>query len=420
MTEHRRVVVTGLGVISPLGNDPDTMFSALMEGRSGIREIVTEGSKGPHTSIGASVEFDPAHYFPQQRTDHIDRVSQFTIAAGAMAVKDAGIEFTAENRNRAGVSVGTGMGSSNTLEETFVQLLLRDPDRVKPLTVLKVMNNASAGHVAMQHGLGGPDLTYSCACSSSSVSIGEAFRQIRHGYADVMIAGGAEAPLTFGFFKAWEAMHILAIPAPDPSASCRPFSKSRTGLVLGEGAAMITLEEREAAIRRGARIYAEIAGYGSSNDYLHITKPSIEGQAQTITLALEDAGITPDEIDYVNAHGTATVLNDVTETRAIRKVFGDRASRIAVSSTKSMHGHLLGGAGALEFAIALLAMKHQAIPPTAHLDVPDPDCDLDYVPGVGRPGQNVRCVMSNSFAFGGTNAVLIAKAVSRGDAETRR
>jgi len=303
------------------------------------------------------------------------------------------------------------MGASNALEETFAQLLLRDPDRVKPLTVLKVMNNASAGHVAIQYGLGGPDLTYSCACSSSSVSIGEAFRQIRHGYADVMIAGGAEAPLTFGFFKAWEAMHILAIPASDPSASCRPFAKTRTGLVLGEGAAMVTLEEREAAIARGARIYAEIAGYGSSNDYQHITKPSVEGQALTITLALEDGGITAGEVDYVNAHGTATVLNDVTETRAIKKVFGDRAYEIPVTSTKSMHGHLLGGAGALEFAIALLAIKHQAIPPTAHLDVPDPECDLDYVPGVGRPDQNVRCVMSNSFAFGGTNAVLIAKAV---------
>lgn len=410
MTEHRRVVVTGLGVISPLGNDPDTMFSALMEGRSGIREVVTEGPKGPHTSIGASAEFDPAHYL-QGRTDNLDRVSQFTIAAAGMAVKDAGLAFTAANRNRAGVSFGTGMGPSNALEETFAQLLLRDPNRVKPLTVLKVMNNASAAHVAIQHGLGGPDLTYSCACSSSSVSIGEAFRQIRHGYADVMLAGGAEAPLTFGFFKAWEAMHILAIPSADPSTSCRPFSKTRTGLVLGEGAAMLTLEEREAAIRRGARIYGELAGYGSSNDYQHITKPSVDGQAQTITLALEDAGIDAGEIDYVNAHGTATVLNDVTETRAIRKVFGERAGSIPVSSTKSMHGHLLGGAGALEFVIALLAMKHRAIPPTANLDVPDPECDLDYVPGLGRPDQNVRCVMSSSFAFGGTNAVLIAKAV---------
>jgi 3-oxoacyl-[acyl-carrier-protein] synthase II len=404
----KRVVVTGLGVISPLGNDPDTMFSALMAGRSGVRDIVTEGSKGPHTSIGASADFNPANYL-QQKTDSLDRVSQFTIAAAAMAVKDAGITFTDDNRNRAGVSFGTGMGAANALEETFAQLLLRDPNRVKPLTVLKVMNNASAGHVAIQHGLGGPDLTYSCACSSSSVSIGEAFRQIRHGYADVMIAGGAEAPLTFGFFKSWEAMHILAIPDPvNPSASCRPFSKTRSGLVLGEGAAMVILEEREAALRRGARIYGEIIGYGSSNDHLHITKPSVDGQAQAMTLALADAGIAAEEIDYVNAHGTATVLNDVTETRAIKKVFGDRAYNVPVSSTKSMHGHLLGGAGALEFVIALLAMKHRAVPPTANLDVPDPECDLDYVPGLGRPDQDIRCVMSNSFAFGGTNAVLIA------------
>jgi len=406
---NKRVVVTGIGVISPLGNDPDTMFSALMEGRSGVREVVTEGSKGPHTSIGASAEFDPANYF-SQKSDSLDRVTQFTIAAAALAVKDSGITFTDDNRNRSGVAFGTGMGAANALEETFAQLLLRDPNRVKPLTVLKVMNNASAGHVAIHHGLAGPDLTYSCACSSSSVSIGEAFRQIRHGYADVMIAGGAEAPLTFGFFKAWDAMHILAVPDPtNPSASCRPFSKSRSGLVLGEGAAMVILEERESALLRGARIYGEIIGYGSSNDHLHITKPSVDGQAQAMSLALADAGIAADAIDYVNAHGTATVLNDVTETRAIKKVFGDRAYKLPVSSTKSMHGHLLGGAGAIEFAISLLAMKHRAVPPTANLDVPDPECDLDYVPGVGRANQDIQCVMSNSFAFGGTNAVLIAR-----------
>jgi len=406
----RRVVVTGMGVISPLGNEPGTLFSTLMEGRSGVREVVTEGPKGPHANVGATAAFDPAQYVPpQQRVDQLDRVSQFSIAAAAMAVKDAGIEFADENRNRAGVSFGTGMGAANALEETFAQLLLRDPDRVKPLTVLKVMNNAPAGHIAIQHGLAGPDLTYSCACSSSSVSIGEAFRQIRHGYADVMIAGGAEAPLTFGFFKAWEAMHVLAIPdRANPSAACRPFSKDRTGLVLGEGAAMVILEERETAMRRGARIYGELIGYGSSNDHLHITKPSVDGQALAMSLALADANVTADDVDYINAHGTATVLNDVTETRAIRKVFGDRAYQLPVSSTKSMHGHLLGGAGALEFVISLLAMHHGAVPPTANLEVPDPECDLDYVPFHGREG-DVRCVMSNSFAFGGTNAVLIAK-----------
>ena len=407
----RRVVVTGLGVISPLGNDPETLFSRLMEGESGIREVITEGPNGPSSNVAGAAAFNPELYFPAgQKTDHIDRVGLFAMAASGMAVRDSGIAFTEELRERSGVSFGTGMGSAATLEETFAQLLLRDPDRVKPLTVLKVMNNAPGAHVAIQHSLAGPDLTYSCACSSSSVSIGEAFRQIQYGTADVMIAGGAEAALTFGFFKAWNAMHILAVAdREDPSASCRPFSRNRTGLVLGEGAAMVVLEERDRAIARGARIYAELAGYGSNNDYRHLTKPSVEGQAKAMQLALSDAGVAPEDVRYINAHGTATALNDVTETRAIKSVFGDDASRIPVSSTKSMHGHLLGGAGALEFLISLLAISHNAVPPTANLNVPDPDCDLDYVPGRGRSGLDVRCVMSNSFAFGGTNAVLIAR-----------
>ena len=407
----RRVVVTGLGVISPLGNDTDTLFSRLMEGESGIREVITEGPNGPSSNVAGAAAFNSELYFPPlQKTDHIDRVALFAMAASGMAVRDSGIAFTDELRERSGVSFGTGMGSAATLEETFSQLLLRDPDRVKPLTVLKVMNNAAGAHVAIQHSLAGPDLTYSCACSSSSVSIGEAFRQIQYGTADVMIAGGAEAALTFGFFKAWNAMHILAVPdREDPSASCRPFSRNRTGLVLGEGAAMVVLEERDRAIARGARIYAELAGYGSNNDYRHLTKPSVEGQAKAMQLALSDARVAPEDVSYINAHGTATALNDVTETRAIKSVFGDGASRIPVSSTKSMHGHLLGGAGALEFVISLLAISHNAVPPTANLDVPDPDCDLDYVPGRGRSGQDIRCVMSNSFAFGGTNAVLVAR-----------
>ncbi|HXH94183.1 MAG TPA: beta-ketoacyl-[acyl-carrier-protein] synthase family protein [Thermoanaerobaculia bacterium] len=407
----RRVVVTGLGVISPLGNDPETLFSRLMEGESGIREMITEGPNGPSSNVAGAAAFNPELYFPAgQKTDHIDRVGLFAMAASGMAVRDSGIAFTDELRERSGVSFGTGMGSAATLEETFAQLLLRDPDRVKPLTVLKVMNNAPGAHVAIQHSLAGPDLTYSCACSSSSVSIGEAFRQIQYGTADVMIAGGAEAALTFGFFKAWNAMHILAVAdREDPSASCRPFSRNRTGLVLGEGAGMVVLEERDRAIARGARIYAELAGYGSNNDYRHLTKPSVEGQAKAMQLALSDAGVAPEDVSYINAHGTATALNDLTETRAIKSVFGDGASRIPVSSTKSMHGHLLGGAGALEFVISLLALSHNAVPPTANLNVPDPECDLDYVPGRGRSGQDIRCVMSNSFAFGGTNAVLIAR-----------
>lgn len=404
-------MVTGLGVISPLGNDPDTLFSRLMAAESGIRLITADGPRGQYSIIAAPVEFDPLQYFsPPQKTDNLDRVSQFSIAAAAMALKDSTIRPTDDDKRRFGVSWGTGMGAAHALEETYIQLLQRDPDRVKPMTVLTVMNNAASAHIAIQHGLSGPNLTYSCACSSSAVAIGEACRQIRHGYADVMIAGGAEAPLSFGLVKAWEALRVLAIPdRANPSASCRPFSKNRSGLVLGEGAAMVVLEEREAAIRRGARLYGELVGYGSSNDPSHITKPSVDGQAHAMALALADAGLSPSDIDYVNAHGTGTALNDVTETRAIKKIFAERAYKLPVSSTKSMHAHLLGGAGAMEFVIALLAMHHRAVPPTAHLEVADPECDLDYVAGRGRRNQDIRCIMSNSFAFGGTNAVLIAR-----------
>ncbi|MGZ7078098.1 MAG: beta-ketoacyl-[acyl-carrier-protein] synthase family protein [Thermoanaerobaculia bacterium] len=406
----RRVVVTGIGIVSPHGSDPETMFARLMKGESAIRKVSFTIDK-PYSNIAAAAEFDPAPHFPDQRKlDNLDRVSQFSITAGAAALSDAKVQFTDELRPRSGVSFGTGMGSAGALEETFNQVWLSDPERVRPLTVLKVMNNASAGHIAIQNHLGGPDLTYSCACSSSAVAIGEAYRQIRHGYADLMIAGGGEAALTYTFFRSWDAMHVLAPADPaDVSASCRPFAKNRAGLVLGDGAAMIVLDEREAALRRGATIYAEMAGYGSSNESTHITKPSVDGQAHAMKLALTDGGVAPEEVDYVNAHGTATLLNDATETRAVKQVFGDHAYRIPVTSTKSMHGHLLGGAGALEFAIALLAIRFEAVPPTANLEVPDPECDLDYVPGEGRAGQNLRCVMSNSFAFGGTNAVLIAR-----------
>ena len=405
-----RVVVTGLGVISPLGNVPDDLFARLMAAESGIRPIVLDRPRGRYSNIAASVTFDPAQHFPPQKINHLDRVSQFALVAAAATWTSAAIELRDQDKHRAGVCLGTGMGAANALEEGYVQLLDRDPDRIKPLTVLTVMNNAPAAHIAMQYGLKGPNLTFSCACSSSTVAIGEAYRQIKHGYADIMIAGGAEALLTFGLFKAWDALRVLAIAdQKNPSASCRPFSKNRSGLVLGEGAAMVMLEERDRAIQRGARIYGEVVGYSSSNDPSHLTKPSIEAQAAAMALALADAGIAADEIDYVNAHGTGTMLNDVTETRAIKQVFGDAAYKIPISSTKSMHGHLLGAAGALEFVIALLAMDKKAIPPTAHLDAPDPECDLDYVPNHGRHGPNIRNVMSNSFAFGGTNAVLIAR-----------
>ena len=406
----RRVAITGLGIISPLGHSSDAVFARLMAGESAIRRIVIDGPRGRYTNIAAPVAFDAAQHFPGRRVDNLDRVSLFGLAAAEMAVQDSGLRFTFAQKHRSGVHIGTGMGAANALEESYVQLLDRDPDRVKPLTVVTVMNNAPAAHIALQYGLTGPNLTYSCACSSSAVAIGEAYRQIKHGYADLMLAGGTEAMLTFGLFKAWDALRVLAIPDErNAAASCRPFSKNRTGLVLGEGAAVVILEELKQAQRRGARIYAELIGYGSSNDAGHITKPSVDGQAEAMALALADARLSPGEIDYINAHGTATALNDTTETQAIKRVFGDAAYGVPVSSTKSMHGHLLGGAGAVEFVIALLSLRHQAIPPTAHLDVPDPECDLDYVPNRGRERSRGRGVMSNSFAFGGTNAVLVAR-----------
>ncbi len=408
----RRVVVTGLGVVSPHGSDPRAMFDRLMRGESAVRTVSFDVD-GPYSNVAAPAapDFDPAAHVPSQaRLENLDRVTQMSIAAAAAAMSDAGLEAGEGPRDRVGVSFGTGMGSAAALEDVHLQVFTRDPERVRPLTVLKVMNNASAGHVAQKYGLGGPDLTYSCACSSSAVAIGEAYRQIRHGYADAMIAGGAEAPLTYTFFRSWDAMHILApVDRRDPAATCRPFARDRRGLVLGEGAAMVVLEERGQALRRGAKVYAELAGYGSCNDHSHMTRPSVEGQARAMELALADRGTAAEEIGYVNAHGTGTEINDRTETRALRQVFGEHASRLAVSSTKSMHGHLLGGAGALELVVSILALANRAVPPTANLHVPDPECDLDYVPLQGRGGVELSCVMSNSFAFGGTNAVLICR-----------
>ncbi len=406
----RRVVVTGLGIVSPQGCDPGSMFDRLMNGESAIREVRFDANAS-YSNVAAPASFDPAPHFPPPvRLENLDRVSQMSIVAANAAFNDAALQLDDAQRARAGVSFGTGLGSSGALEETHLQVFERDPERVRPMTVLKVMSNASPAHIAIKFGFGGPDLTYSCACSSSSVSIGEAYRQIRHGYADVMIGGGAEAPLTYTFFRGWDAMHVLApIDRENPAATCRPFAKNRKGLVLGEGAAMVVLEERELALRRGARIYAELIGYGSSNDASHITKPSVEGQARAMELALADRGTPRDVVGYVNAHGTATAANDPTETRAIRQVFGERAAKIPVSSTKSMHGHLLGGAGALEFVVSILALAREEVPPTANLDVADPECDLDYVPLRGRKHAGLECVMSNSFAFGGTNAVLLAR-----------
>ena len=406
----RRVAVTGLGVLSPIGNDPSTFFANLMAGKSGIKKMETDFVDSLDCKIAAYInDYEPLDHFVKNKAATMDRVTQFAVSASQQAINDAGLNLETEDLERFGVYLGTGMGGAASIEEGYVRLYKEQARRLKPFTVLMAMNNAASAQVALDFGITGPDLTFCTACSSSSVAIGEAVRQIRHGYTDVMLAGGSEALLTFGTIKAWEALRTLADEdEADPSTSCKPFSGNRSGLVLGEGAGMIVLEDMDRAVARGAKIYAEVIGYGSSNDSSHITQPSVEGQARAMRKALAEAKITADQLDYINAHGTGTKLNDITETNAIKQVCGNK---IPVSSSKSMHGHLMGAAGAVEFVACMMAIKEQALPPTAHLVVPDPECDLDYVPNIGRKNVKVDTIMSNSFAFGGTSSVLIAKKV---------
>jgi 3-oxoacyl-[acyl-carrier-protein] synthase II len=406
----RRVAITGLGVLSPLGNGVDETCSQLILGRSGIRRLTGPRYERLRSPIGAPVDFDGPTHFDAVRCRMLDRVSQLALVAAAQAIGDAGIDFATEQRERCGVSVGTSMGGVETTDEAYYSLYGERSERVQPLNILAAMSNAPAAWIGIEYGLSGPNLTYSSACSSSAVAVGEAARRIQCNDMDVMVAGGTEAPLTFGVLRAWEAMRTLATVDPlDPSSSCRPFSQTRTGLVIGEGAAFVILEEWDHALARDAHIHAELSGYGLSTDVAHITRPTVDGQASAMRAALRSAAMNAGSIDYINAHGTATMQNDAVETAAIKGVFGGRAYSIPVSSTKSMHGHLLGAAGALEFVIAVACLARSIVPPTTHLDTPDPACDLDYVSeGAARTGMALRAVMSNSFAFGGTNAVLVA------------
>jgi 3-oxoacyl-[acyl-carrier-protein] synthase II len=405
----KRVAVTGIGVVSPLGNDRNTFFENLAAGRSGIRRLDASFCKRLSAPVAAPVVFNAELHFPAPKLRMLDRVSQFALHAAQQAIDDAGLSFADENRKRIGIFLGTGMGGSETTDDSYQTVYGECSDRVKPYSVLMAMTNAAASWIGIEHGLTGPNLTFSTACSSSAVAIGEAARRIATGEADVMIAGGSEAPLTFGTLKAWEALRTLAMEDPvDPAASCKPFSKDRTGLVLAEGAAIVVLEEWDRAIRRNAPIHAQLLGYGLTTDATHITRPTVEGQARAMQCALESGGLSSSSIDYINAHGTGTQANDPVETAAIKNVFGERAYRLPVSSTKSMHGHLLGAAGAIEFVASVMAMREKTIPPTMHLQAADPECDLDYVPLQARKNVELRAVMSNSFAFGGTNAVLIA------------
>ena len=407
----RRVAVSGIGVVSPLGNSADEAFAAARSGRSGVRVLMAPDfplASRLSTPLAATAHLDDAVLFSSLQLRMLDRFSLFALFAANQAVAASHRALAAVDLERAGVFVGTGMGGISSQDEGYQVFYGDKSDRVKPFTILLGMHNAAAAWIGMEHGFRGPNLTYSTACSSSAVAIGEAWLRVASGQLDVAIAGGAEAPLSPGSLKAWCALHTVAQLDPqEPSASCRPFSRDRSGMVLGEGAAMLVLEPWDRALARGAPILGEILGYGLSSDGSHITRPSVEGQAAALRSALQSAHIDAGAVDAINAHGTGTQANDSTETAAIRAVFGARAEQIPVSATKAVHGHLLGAAGALECVLSLMAMQHKVALPTMHLQTPDPACDLDYVPGAAREGVAARTMLSNSFAFGGSNAVLV-------------
>ena len=404
----RRVVITGLGIVSPIGNSTREFFANLIAGRSGIRSIET-----PATVAGI-VDFDATAHFTKNQLIGLDRFSQFALVAAQGAFDESGLKKEDLGAVRAGVYFGSGIGGANALDSGYQAFFDPANGRIPPLTVISTMTNAAAAHISMRYEIRGPSLTYSVACASSAVAIGEAYRAIRDDYLDIAIAGGAEAMLTPNMVRAWVAMKALAKPdLEQPSWSCKPFSKDRTGLVLGEGAGVVVLEALESVAKRRGAIRAEMAGYGISSDAAHITKPSSEGQAAALRHALADARLTASDIGYINAHGTATQVGDIVETKAIKDVFGARAYKIPVSSTKALHGHMMGAAGAVEFIAAILALESRTIPPTCHYTEPDPECNLDYVPNSPRHDVEIDAVMSNSFAFGGTNAVLVAKRCQR-------
>jgi len=399
-----RVVVTGLGVISALGHNRSEFWSALSEGRAGIGPLESVDRTLLRFQNGAEVRnYDPARYFDEKEIGMLDRFAQLGVIAAREAMADSGIQWTDSLRENTAIVTGSCVGGQGTEDEGFVNLYQKNIPRVNPLTIPRTMENAAASRISLETGIVGPTYTVSTACSSSNHAIGQAFSMVRSGAVRAAIAGGSEAVFSLGFLKAWEAMRVVS---PD---TCRPFSRDRRGLILGDAGAMLVLETLEDARSRGARIYGEVVGFGMSSDAHHITQPSPVGAARAMRAALTDGGIAPEQIGYINAHGTATQANDATETTAIRTVFGKQADRLAVSSTKSMHGHTLGAAGAIEAVATLLALHEKVLPPTANYQEPDPACDLDVIPNVARRAQ-VEYALSNSFAFGGLNAVLAFRA----------
>ncbi|QKY68602.1 beta-ketoacyl-ACP synthase II [Lentibacillus sp. CBA3610] len=407
---ERRVVVTGLGTISPNGNDVDTMWNNVVSGNSGIDFI----SRIDHSELPASAaaevkDFDPTNYMEKKDARKMDLFTQYAVAAARMAVDDANLTIDENNAARVGVWVGSGIGGMGTLEDQHTKLMNKGPRRVSPFFVPMMIPDMAAGQVSIQLGAKGINSCTTTACASGANSIGDAFNAIERGDADYMIAGGTEAPITNMAFAGFSAMKALST-NEDPKKASRPFDKERDGFVMGEGAGILVLETLDSAIERGAHIYGEIIGYAATGDAYHITAPSEngEGAARAMQQAIQDAGISFEEVDYINAHGTSTSLNDKYETQAVKDVFGDHARNLAITSTKGVTGHLLGAAGGLESVISVKAIDDDVIPPTMNYETPDADCDLDYVPNEARK-QDVNVVLSNSLGFGGHNATLIFK-----------
>ncbi len=400
----RRVVVTGIGVISALGLNREEFRDGIFSGRSGITELSIPEVSQLRFKKGAEVRgFDPAAHFDERQLMLLERFAQFALVAAREAIENSGFSWqTKSERQRTAIITGTGTGGQLNQDQSSINLYREEKTRLHPLLIPRAMSNAGASHISMENGILGPTYTISTACSSSNHAIGQAFWSVRSGLVDRAIAGGSETPFGFINLKGWEAMRVVS------NDECRPFSKNRSGMILGEGGAMVFLETLESALSRDTEIYAEIVGFGMSADAHHVTQPSDEGAADAIESALGETTIQKEEIGYINAHGTATAANDVMETKAIRRVFGSHADKIAVSSTKSMHGHTLGAAGALEAVATVLALKHGILPPTINFTEQDPECDLDIIQNKAREIQ-VEAAISNSFAFGGLNGAIVFK-----------
>ena len=409
MSEQRRVVVTGLGVVSPLGTGVEKNWQALMEGRSGIRGITRFAADNFASRIAGEVpDFKSEDFIEPKELKKMDLFIQYALGAAAMAMADSGLKIEGEFAESVGVIIGVGLCGLDTIETTKEALLAGGPRKISPFFIPKVISNLAPGHVAIRYGAKGVNFTPTSACASGSHAIGESFHMIRSGLQDAVIAGGAESTITPLAVGGFAAMKALSTRNDQPLRASRPFDKERDGFVIGEGSGILILEEREHALKRGAKIYAEVIGYAANGDAFHMTAPAPEGEgaARCMRLALKDAGIAPSDVDYINAHGTSTEYNDANETIAIKAAFGEQAAKLAVSSTKSMTGHLLGAAGAVEGVYSALALHHGMLPPTINYENPDPVCDLDYVPNKARKAE-LKVALSNSFGFGGTNACVI-------------